>query len=110
MHAKEGPDRAAEGDEDARRRDPGGRDARDPREIARVQHQLERQQHDERVAPDEDTERADPEQDGGDRDVPGDIGAEHQVARLVCEPRITPPTAAMSRTTEVISKARRWST
>ena len=28
VHAEEGPDRAAEGDEDARRRDPGGGDAR----------------------------------------------------------------------------------
>src|SRR5438874_1628753 len=84
---------------------------RDQREVAGVEHQLEREQHDERVAADEDAERADPEQDGGDRDVPGDVRAVHQVAALrVCEPRITPPTAAMSKTTEVISNASRWST
>src|SRR5262249_8618128 len=31
MHAEERPHRTTKGDEDARRRDPGGRDARDPR-------------------------------------------------------------------------------
>src|SRR5262245_19831084 len=90
---------------------------RDQREVARVEHQLEREQHDERVASDEDAERADSEQEGGERDVPGDVRAEHQsdvsgsgAARLVWEPRITPPTAATSSTTDVISNASRWST
>src|SRR4029077_12944966 len=89
---------------------------RDQREVARVEHQLEREQHDERVAPDEDAERADPEQERRDGDVPGDTGAEHQLGtsspcwRRTCVPRITPPTAATSRTIDVISKASRWST
>src|SRR5438067_9655376 len=65
---------------------------RDQREVAGGQHQLEREQHDERVAAGEEAERADPEQHGGDRDVPGDVRAVHQVVALgVCDPRITPP-------------------
>ena len=190
MDAEEGPDRAAEGDEDARRRDPGGGDAREPRpaeqdqdraaerreqaepgaaghprssdsvstsserfrrlsattrpsptqtseaataitasakiwpaplcqwresaisaRLPRVQHQLEREQHDERVAPDEDAERADPEQDRRRaRCTRRRWDRPSAPPSVACEPRITPPTAATSRTTEVISKASRWST
>ena len=87
---------------------------RDQREVRAVQHDLEREQDDQRVAPHEHAERADPEEEGGDAEVPGDRRAEHQVdasssARFVCEPRITPPTAATSSTIDVISNASRWS-
>src|ERR1700757_3385405 len=82
---------------------------RDQREVAAVEHDLEREQHDDRVAPDEDAERSRPEEERGDAEVPGDPGAEHYAALRVCEPRMTPPTAAMSSTIEVISNASRWS-
>src|SRR5262249_12903109 len=102
----------------------------DEGEVASVQHQLEGEQHDEQVAPDKDSESADPEQEGGHGDIPGDARPKHQRTtpasgsrscaapgpvvpgsnRRVCAPRITPPTAATSRTIDVISKASRWST
>ena len=46
------------------------REKRDEREVPAVQHQLEREQDDERVAPDEHAERADPEQERREREVP----------------------------------------
>src|SRR5262245_28172179 len=86
----------------------------DQGEVRSVQHDLEREQDDDRVAADQHAERADREQERGDADVPGDVRAHHpRLAsscweRRVCEPRMTPPTAAISRTTDVISNASRW--
>src|SRR5579862_9020703 len=87
---------------------------RDQRKVRAVQHDLERKQDDQRVAPDEYAQRSDAEEQCGDTEVPGDRRAEHQLTdasscwlRRVCEPRITPPTAAMSRTIDVISNASR---
>src|ERR1043166_8617217 len=87
----------------------------DEREVPAVQHQLEREQDDERVAADEHAERADPEKDRRDREIPRGAWTAHDSTvavstRRVWAPRITPPTAAMSSTIEVISNARRWST
>ena len=49
-----------------------------------------------------------PNRKAATREVPGDARAVHQtVALFVCEPRITPPTAATSRTIDVISNASR---
>ena len=66
----------------------------------------------ERVAADEHAERADPEQERRrarcTRRRSGRPSGRRPL-RVVCEPRITPPTAAMSKTTDVISKASRWS-
>src|SRR3954447_11856158 len=87
---------------------------RDQREVGAVQHDLEREQHDERVPADEDAERAGAEEEAGEREIPGDARPEHQAEasasrRRVCEPRITPPTAAIRSTIDVISNASRWS-
>ncbi len=82
--------------------------------FAAVQHDLEREQHDQRAAADEHAERAGREQERGDDQVTGDVRPEHRPSLRrgsACEwlPRITPPTAATSSTTEVISNASRWS-
>src|SRR5207237_4562015 len=84
---------------------------RDQREVRPVQHDLEREQHDQRAPPDHHAERADREQERRDGDVPGDVGPAHcaRVPSRAWLPRTTPPTAAASRTIEVISKASRWS-
>src|SRR4030095_3825731 len=79
----------------------------DQGEIRSVQHDLQREEDDQRATPDEHTEGSDREQQGRDSQVPGDVGAVHQASRPL--PRTTPPTAAASRTIEVISKASRWS-
>src|SRR5262249_36735350 len=92
----------------------------DQREVRAVQHDLEREQHDQRAAAQEDAERARREQERRDREVPGDVRAGHQsggasvlagspVRRREWLPRRPPPTAATSRTIDVISKASRWS-
>ena len=49
----------------------------DQREVGRVQHQLQREQDDQRVAAQEHAERTDGEEDGGDGEVPRDSGPEH---------------------------------
>ena len=104
---------------------------RDQGEVRPVQHDLEREQDDQDVAPDQHAERARPEEERGDPEVPGDAGSAIAstssrsdsdsdsarcmcaeavaVARRVCAPRMTPPTAATSSTIDVISKASRWS-
>src|SRR5215211_3903620 len=52
---------------------------RDQGEVAAVEHDLDREQHDQRVAPDEHAERADREQRAGYREVPGDVRAVHDL-------------------------------
>ena len=47
---------------------------RDEREVRRVQHDLEREEHDQRAAPQHHSERADSEQDRRDDQVPADVG------------------------------------
>src|SRR5207245_11074809 len=78
-----------------------------------VEHDLEREQDDQRVAPQEHAERAGREQERGDGQVPHHVRAEHQCCtspgRRAWWPRMTPPTAATSSPIEVISKASRWS-
>src|SRR5207342_184985 len=80
-------------------------------EVRCVQHDLEREQDDERAPPEHHAESSDPEEDRRDDQIPADIGAVHQAAssfsRVV--PRTTPPTAATRSTIEVISNASRWS-
>src|SRR5215208_27005 len=56
---------------------------RDQGEVAAVEHDLDREQHDQRVAPDEHAERADREQRAGYREVPGDVRAVHRLAGLL---------------------------
>src|SRR5206468_307482 len=85
----------------------------DQREVRPVQHDLEREQDDQRAAAEQDAERADPEQDRRHGEVPRDIRSLHSGASSGSPgwswrewpPRITPPTAATSRTIEVISNA-----
>src|SRR5918996_918835 len=85
---------------------------RDQDEVAGVEHDLEREQNDERVAPDQNAERAGREEEDGDDEVRGYAGAAH-CTRLSARssgaalPRITPPTAATRSTIEVTSKASR---
>src|SRR4029450_1868478 len=79
----------------------------DQGEIRSVEHDLQREEDDQRATPDEHSECSDREQQGRDGEIPGDVGAVHQASRPL--PRTTPPTAAASRTIEVISKATRWS-
>src|SRR5207253_4643370 len=82
-------------------------------QVARVQHQLEREQDDQRAAPQQHSERPGREHERRHTQIPGDVGTLHSSAsscrRRACAPRTTPPTAAISSTTEVVSKASRWS-
>src|SRR5688500_13973546 len=50
---------------------------RDEREVRRVQHQLQREEDDERVAAEEHSERADGEETSRDCEIPGDVRAQH---------------------------------
>src|SRR3954451_9057615 len=104
----------------------------DQREVPAVQHDLEREQDDDRVSQEEDAERAGREQERGDAQVPGDIRSEHvsvpphqpgrvlsarsaslpalpRCSRRAGAPRMTPLTAATSSTLDVTSNASRWS-
>src|ERR671915_1457099 len=86
----------------------------DQGEVGSVQHDLEREQHDQWAPTQQHAERARGEEHRGDCQVPGDVGASHSTGsplRTACGslPRITPPTAAASRTMDVISKASKWS-
>src|SRR5581483_4692602 len=78
-----------------------------------VEHDLEREQHDQRAPPQHHADGADPEQDARHGEVPGDVRPDHSTLEPVFStvriPSTTPPTAATSSTTEVISKASRWS-
>ena len=47
----------------------------DQREVRAVEHDLEREQDDQRVAPEQHAECADAEQEAGDAEVPGDVRA-----------------------------------
>src|SRR5580765_3470693 len=51
---------------------------RDQCEVAAVEHDLQREQDDQRRAAEQHAERADREQDRADRDVPGDVRPEHR--------------------------------
>src|SRR5205085_6648531 len=91
---------------------------RDQGEVAAVQHDLERKQHDQRIASQQDAERPGGEQEGRDTEVPRDLRAHQRdhsdgtssgASRRECAPRMTPPTAATSSTIDVISNASRWS-
>ena len=91
---------------------------RDQGEVRRVQHDLEREQDDQRAPPQHHSERSDPEQERRDDQVPADIRPVHQARSSPCRlrlsssgvvPSTTPPTAATSSTIEVISNASRWS-
>src|SRR5205085_982615 len=85
-------------------------------EVRPVEHDLEREQDDQRAPAQQDPERADGEQDRRERDVPGDVGALHSGSTSgspgsSCRewlPRMTPPTAAIRSATDVISNASRW--
>src|SRR5262249_50699613 len=86
----------------------------DQGEIPAVQHDLQREQDDQRAPADEDADGARHEQDGGDDEVGGDVRASHplsdpQCSRRADDPSTTPPTAATSRMIEVTSNASRWS-
>src|ERR1044072_5122797 len=83
----------------------------DQGEVAGVQHDLEREQHDERAAANEHAEGSCREEDHGEDQVGGDAGAGHQLLAPfgTALPRITPPTAATRSTMDVTSKASRWS-
>src|SRR5207237_9335471 len=82
----------------------------DQGQVGAVQHDLEREEDDQRAAPDQHAERTGREEEGGDGEVPADLGALH-LERLASSwaaprewaPRMTPPTAATSSTIEVIS-------
>src|SRR5919204_119670 len=90
---------------------------RDQGQVRAVEHDLEREEHDQRAAAQEDAERAGREQERGHREVPGNLRAEDPERHWIfspaslreCEPRITPPIAATRSTIDVISKASRWS-
>src|ERR671915_1941506 len=87
---------------------------RDQGQVGAVEHDLEREQDDQRAAAQEHAECAGGEEERGDRQIPGDVGTSHSTGsprRMGCGslPRMTPPTAATRRTIEVISKASRWS-
>src|SRR2546423_797909 len=89
---------------------------RDQGEVGAVQHDLEREQHDQRAAAKEDAERPGGEEERRDGEVPGDLRAEDRdhsafppASFRECEPRMTPPIAATRSTIDVISKASRWS-
>src|SRR3954463_13118253 len=84
----------------------------DQREVCSVQHDLEREEDDQRIAPEQHTERADAEQEAGDAEVPGDVRTVHRGStpcsdRRECEPRMTPPMGGTGRTREVIGKGSR---
>src|SRR5690242_19914505 len=105
----------------------------DESEVRAVEHDLDREQDDQRAPPEHHAERPDREQERRDGDVPGEVRA-HHVAQyslsmtsvaLGCAvaigyvvfgsssrawlPRMTPPTAAASSTIDVTSNASRWS-
>ena len=48
---------------------------RDQGEVRAVQHDLEREEHDQRATPEHDSERPDPEERRGDDQIPADAGA-----------------------------------
>src|SRR5205823_2058976 len=92
----------------------------DEGQVDRVQHQLDTHEHDEHIAADEETDRADPEQHGGQRQVPG-TGDSHNFVASSCSSRLrspatrvglrtrmTAPITAITRSTEVISKGNRY--
>ena len=83
---------------------------RDEREVPGVEHDLEREQDDQRAPPKHHAHRPRREQDPRDDEIPADAGTVYvalSFSRVV--PSTTPPTAATRRTMEVISKASRWS-
>src|SRR5512132_251286 len=96
----------------------------DQRQVRAVEHDLDREQNDQRAPPEHHAERADREQERGDGEVPGEVRAHHSARVPPCNavlledfgwsswawlPRTTPPTAAASSTIDVISNASRWS-
>ena len=84
----------------------------DEGQVRSVEHDLEREEHDQRAPAEDDAGRADPEEDGRDGEIPGRCRGRASgdvVLRRGLHPSTTPPTAATSSTIEVISKASRWS-
>src|SRR6266851_8982714 len=49
----------------------------DQRQVGAVEHDLEREQHDERIAPDQNSQRAHAEQEAGHAEVPGGARPDH---------------------------------
>ena len=84
---------------------------RDQRQVRAVEHDLEREQDDQGAAADQHAECSDREQERRDDEVPGEVGAVYRsiLASSLREwaPRMTPPTAAIRSTIEVISNASR---
>src|SRR5436309_3462498 len=72
----------------------------DQGQVRTVEHDLEREQDDQRAPANQDAEVACAEQEGGDAEVPDDVGADHcsTLDSLEWLPRITPPTAAIRST------------
>src|SRR5262249_25457865 len=89
----------------------------DQGEVPAVEHDLEREQDDQWVTPEQHAERTRREEEPGNAQIPGDLRSEQcnhrdgtsSTLRRECGPRMTPPIAATSRTIEVISNASRWS-
>ena len=88
------------------------------REIDRVQHQLDAHEHHKHVSAHEDTERADGEDDAGDReipsrvdthvtDLPGTSCSSTLRSRVGRRASTTAPTTAMTNSTDVASNASR---
>src|SRR5206468_950587 len=74
---------------------------RDQGEVRAVEHDLEREEHDQRAPAQQDAEGAGREEERGDAEVPRDLRPFHCLV-LEWAPRMTPPTAATSSTTDVI--------
>src|SRR5215211_1689135 len=126
--AVEGDDET-EPDDDLRGRDRHHRDGedlsvavaepsgeRDEGEVRAVEHDLEREQDDQRIAPQEHAERTRGEEKARHGQVQRDLGTHHRPsdasssgARRLWPPSTTPPTAATSSTIDVTSNASRWS-
>src|SRR5215211_1063419 len=89
---------------------------RDEGEVRPVEHDREREQDDERIAPQEHAQRARGEEKARHGEVERDLGTHHRPsdasssgARRLWPPSTTPPTAATSSTIDVTSHASRWS-
>src|SRR4051812_13243315 len=80
---------------------------RDQRKVRAVQHDLDAQENDQGAAAEEHAERADDEQRRREDQVPSDARPVHRASSSLsvtraCAPSTTPPTAATSRTIDVI--------
>ena len=76
------------------------------RQVRGVQHQLDRHEDDQRVAPDDDTDHADGKERRGEGQVVGG-GDAHRLVRPAAAPSRSTPTIAASSSTEVSSNGNR---